>query len=1306
MDQRTSAGDAPGQRGCWRWASLAALMLAAAVLLAPVRQTESDPELTLLTARALVEHGSSSLDRYWDRLDARTQAQAGWKTFRDHRDRARHDVYPIGTAVAAMPAVAGATWLGLDVTRGDDNARLQMALAACCAFATLLLLWRLARCYLGDRRGLALAGALAFGSSLASTCGTALWSFDLEVVLQLAVLGSVAKWERQRTVPLAWSPFWVGILLGLAFVTRPTSLATAAVVLAWSALVTPRALPRTVAGIALPVLALAAFSWHDLGRMLPPYFLPGRWPRASGAIAAAENLAALLLSPARGLFVFTPLLAVAFFGLGGRSRERLPWLAFGGFAIELGVLSWHENWWGGWCFGPRLLTDAVPLLAIPLAGGVGRLLSLARRRVAVRVLLVVLAVSGVAIHTGRGLYAPVVMAWNDQPNIDQASELYRWSFRFSQLLATPSRNAMKARAFDATMVAPLPAADGPAERGTVLSIDEFASWLASETFDLARDDGSVRLVAGEARRLPAGLEVRPDEGDTWLELDLGCPSGDVDRIVVSARGDLAPSYRLYWTTVDRGWHPEQRMDAHGDPAGRGVFDVGSHPAWHGPIAQLRLGILRRAGSLPVVLDGLIASRIVPDRDRLEALDGSQEIAIGSEVRAAEPLLPGRPRKITATDIGPDTTLSAGAGRVPGTRTAACVRVVATARGADPCTLVETCLPPELEDWRDLHVALGSLAGREAEISFESCTPAGADAEGALWLASPEVVGHGTGGRVNVLLISIDTLRQDGLSLHGARPGTSPTIDRLARERAVVFSQAIAQAPWTLPSHTSIFTGRDATRHGINQYGRTLPTAVTTLAERFHDAGYATAAVTGGGAVHPRYGLAQGFQRYAYFDQADHDGELDWEIDRALAWLDDNADRPFFLFLHTYEVHDPYRERQPWYTRLGGRPLEAVDAATPIRLHLDPPGPEDGWLGRDHEFRWSGGPRDGEPLTDDEIPIVRDRYESEVAHVDARLGEILELLGRRGVAARTVVALVSDHGEALGEDGHAGHGYLIDSNLRVPMIVALPGGTGAGTTVDAQVRLVDLAPTLLEVAGLEPLPGIEGRSLLPLVEGRGGGPREAYSYAAAMNRGLALRLPGRGKIEFNDTAWSQLVGKHALTGLGDDGRALPGPPDAASQAELLARVGEELSNLAGFHVALASPANKSLQFELRVPRLGPTMVKAVRGAALTLEFVLPHSVRVALEAGRRQELVLDVPARGWLDVVPAPASTPACRLALQRGVRHARLEGGRLVAGEGPLPPAAAGVEIAWVGDEPATADDPTLLDPALADRLRALGYAR
>jgi choline-sulfatase len=298
--------------------------------------------------------------------------------------------------------------------------------------------------------------------------------------------------------------------------------------------------------------------------------------------------------------------------------------------------------------------------------------------------------------------------------------------------------------------------------------------------------------------------------------------------------------------------------------------------------------------------------------------------------------------------------------------------------------------------------------------------------------------HAQAAPPNVVFITIDTVRADHLGAYGYTKAATPALDRLARE-GVRFADATSQAPLTGPAHAALMTGVYPARFGVRDNATTpIPPGATTMAEAFKARAYRTGAFIGAFIVDTQYGFGQGFDefdsRFARFDNADklNARRSGSEVtDAALKWLDASSDRPFFAWVHLYDAHAPYDAPPPYSTQFKAAP-----------------------------------------------------YDGAIAYVDACIGRIVAALEQRGRFEHTLVAVIADHGESLGEHGEKEHGlFLYDSVLHVPWILRLPGAQHAGTVVTTQVRSIDVLPTLAELAGVAVPAGIDGGSAVPDIAGR-------------------------------------------------------------------------------------------------------------------------------------------------------------------------------------------------------------------------------
>jgi choline-sulfatase len=302
----------------------------------------------------------------------------------------------------------------------------------------------------------------------------------------------------------------------------------------------------------------------------------------------------------------------------------------------------------------------------------------------------------------------------------------------------------------------------------------------------------------------------------------------------------------------------------------------------------------------------------------------------------------------------------------------------------------------------------------------------------------------------VIVVSIDTLRADRLPAYGYDQGVAPTIDQLA-EDGVLFENAYAHSPQTLPSHASIFTGRLPFEHGArDNVGFVVPPDTTTLALRLKDAGYATGAFVSSFVLRRQVGLDRGFDTYDdRLPAAGPDRPLGM-VQRAgtdtaaaaIAWLRARTSSKYFLFFHIYEPHAPY---------------------TP-------------------------------PV----VPASGDRYDGEVTYADLIVGQVIAALRERGDYDNATIVLLSDHGEGLGDHGEDEHGlFLYRSTIHTPLVIKRPDRQGAGRRVAAPVQHIDLVPTILDLIGVAADPTLTGRSLVRALDGATDLP-PATIYAEAMS----------------------------------------------------------------------------------------------------------------------------------------------------------------------------------------------------------------
>jgi arylsulfatase A-like enzyme len=341
---------------------------------------------------------------------------------------------------------------------------------------------------------------------------------------------------------------------------------------------------------------------------------------------------------------------------------------------------------------------------------------------------------------------------------------------------------------------------------------------------------------------------------------------------------------------------------------------------------------------------------------------------------------------------------------------------------------------------------------------------------------------------HAILISLDTLRPDHLGCYGHARDTSPTLDALAA-RGVRFEDVTAPAPWTLPSHATMFTGLYPSTHGVKSHETRLADSFTTLAEELGARGFRTVGVVNTWNVGaPQFQLAQGFQQFHYVPETDEDpqtlqirhrnGGRDVVARAKELLVDGDPEQPFFLFLHFYDAHTDvtprkeYRQRfvEPYSGALNGRTQQL------IRLR-----------------------NEGAELSDDDVRWLRQMYDAEIAQLDELLGRFLGWLDERGWLEDALVVVTSDHGEEFQEHGGLLHGRTqFQELLSVPLIVAGPG-VPRGRVIADPVHGVDVAPTLLALMGIESDVARDGLDLTPLLEGKPLPPRLLYGEADHTNQ---------------------------------------------------------------------------------------------------------------------------------------------------------------------------------------------------------------
>ena len=372
---------------------------------------------------------------------------------------------------------------------------------------------------------------------------------------------------------------------------------------------------------------------------------------------------------------------------------------------------------------------------------------------------------------------------------------------------------------------------------------------------------------------------------------------------------------------------------------------------------------------------------------------------------------------------------------------------------------------------------------------------------------------------NIILITLDTTRADRMGFLGSTRGLTPNLDALAKQ-SVVFSRAYAHVPLTTPSHASIFTGTYPQYNHLNYMGQPLADDLPYLPDLLKHNGYRTAAFVGSMIIDNKNPVAAGFGRgFGTYDAPFHNrakGEDRYKsverraeavVDSVLSWLNKPRQGPFFIWVHCYDAHAPYDPPEPYKTRYASEP-----------------------------------------------------YDGEIAYTDSAMGKLFAGLRARGLYDKAVIAVMADHGEGLGAHGEQRHGvFLYDDTIHVPLLFKLPGQRLAGEHLEGRVRLVDVAPTLLQEAKLPVPAAMQGESLVGVMTaGSATSPqnadRPAYAESDYAHRAFgwsALRSWRTGKYLYVDAPerelYDQSIDPGALKNLAPEARAVADTMQAQSDA---------------------------------------------------------------------------------------------------------------------------------------------------------------
>jgi len=558
--------------------------------------------------------------------------------------------------------------------------------------------------------------------------------------------------------------------------------------------------------------------------------------------------------------------------------------------------------------------------------------------------------------------------------------------------------------------------------GQSFRAEELAGWTSEA--DLEVSEGALSWSG------PALLESPGN-----LVLDAGL----LDRVevTVDTGNDLGTAFDLSWPGPGG---EERRLPVRTQGTGRQQLslDLLLRERWRGPIESLSFGPISQPAEARTRLEEISFSG--PYADLAERVAGPGEVSHAGEfrqaLRAATPAT-GR----LELRCPPGARLHLGLGCTGGPGDEYRMGVAAVLDDGTRMELLAERMTGE-RGWVDATVSLEELAGQRIVLELVAEGPAGAVA----LFSEPILRTAGDPQQPGVFLYLTDTLRRDALSLHGAEKSASPRLQRFASD-AVVFDRALAQSNWTEPSVVSLMTSTRLGTHGVPHRGKLLGPEHETLAQLLRRAGYRTASFTTNTLTAHASGLERGFSTVVDTRRRADLDETRTLPPRALEWIEQHAEEPMFVYLHTAEPHDPY-EPPAEHAPRGGEELE-VDGRNFVRL----------------------------ARSSEEVDWVRSLYAGEVRHADSSFGEFLDHLAGLELLDPSWVIFTSDHGEAFLEHGRWRHrAGMYGHQLEVPLLVHRPGGVEGGTWRDELVGLIDVLPTLLAGLDLPDPGGLEGSPL--------------------------------------------------------------------------------------------------------------------------------------------------------------------------------------------------------------------------------------
>ena len=609
-----------------------------------------------------------------------------------------------------------------------------------------------------------------------------------------------------------------------------------------------------------------------------------------------------------------------------------------------------------------------------------------------------------------------------------------------------------------------------------------------------------------------------DGSDLFHSLEVKARTSTAAEIRAHLSNSAEPDFKNLAAAENFNWLMEGRLE------GDWVQSVTLTQARVSSLGAVKMILLRPASAAGVTFE-IESIRLISQREHRASIpSGVGWQGLGEIFR--ETIVSRSPESFVVDfDIPADARLDLHLGTVE--ESAVTFRIDDVTGDGETPILERTITTPQRWEWAT--VDLSRLAGRKSlrfSLDVEEERLIGFWGSAAIRggaSASPPEVAAGPGGSEaprGVILIMIDTLRRDHLSVYGYERETAPNLARMAADGAL-FLDNITQAVWTKVSTPSIMTSLYPQSHRVQRVPDRLPAAAVTMAEVYREAGYATAGFCSNAFTGRFTNLHQGFE------EMHESGSLSGTngtktarpvVDRAIGWLERRPNTPYFLFLHLYDPHSRFEPRAPyntmWSEASGKEAHEEQRKAALAGAKKK---------GEDRPFNELPFPEDFEEAGLDAkawIEYEKGWYDGSIRGMDTEIGRLTERLRTLGLERNTLISIVADHGEELHEHRKMGHGHTAYGELtNVPLILYRPGTIPAGVRVEETTRSIDLMPTLLASSGLAIPENAQGQSLLPLVtafqEANGEGAKEAAAALGWESRPAVTEEHGRDTEDDKD-----------------------------------------------------------------------------------------------------------------------------------------------------------------------------------------------